>query len=532
MNRFVQLFSELDSTTKTLVKIDALKRYFEDSGSMDILWAIMYMTGRRPRRPVKTKNLRQWAAAEAGIPDWLFDESYYTVGDLSETISLIMPEGDGGIEGPLSDWIEDEIRPLTGMDEEKQHERIIGHLRSMTKMQRFVFIKLITSSFRVGVSQALVIKAVAQFTGLDEAVIAHRLMGEWQPNEDFYQKLISENTSTEDISRPYPFYLAYQLDSPLEELGQPSDWLIEWKYDGIRCQIIKREGQVFIWSRGEEMINQTFPEIEEAAMWLPDGTVLDSELMAWKDDMPLPFSELQKRIGRKKLSKKIIKEVPIAAICFDLLESNGIDLREEPLHHRRKLMVDILNVTSQKQLVQSHPIIASRWQEYAEIRKDARKNRVEGFMLKRQNSTYRTGRRRGDWWKWKIDPLTVDAVMIYAQRGSGRRATLYTDYTFAVWGPEGQLIPFAKAYSGLTDKEIARVDKWVKSNTLERFGPVRSVKPKLVFEIAFEGINKSTRHKSGLAVRFPRILRWREDKKPEDADSKEVLMKMLELVNI
>jgi DNA ligase-1 len=508
-----------------------MRKYFEESGKMDTLWAVAYLTGRRPRRPIKTANLRKWAAEEAGIPDWLFNESYYTVGDLSETISLIMPEGEGILEGALGDWVEEEILPLRGMDEEEQKERIISHLLEMKKMQRFVFIKLITSSFRVGVSQALVTKALAKFTDLEEAVIAHRLMGEWAPSESFYDKLISKEDTSDDISRPYPFYLAYQLEGNLADLGETSEWLVEWKYDGIRCQIIKRDGQVFIWSRGEEMLNNTFPEIEIAAQHLPDGTVLDSELMAWQDNMPMPFSALQKRIGRKKPTKKILAEVPIAAICFDMVEYGSTDLRELPLADRRQQMTQVIKQTGNSHLVESIAVKAENWDTYADIRSQAREKRVEGFMIKRLDSTYRTGRRKGDWWKWKIDPLTVDAVMIYAQRGSGRRATMYSDYTFAVWDGEGKLIPFTKAYSGLTDKEMSRVDKWIKSNTIERFGPVRSVKKELVFEVAFEGINESSRHKSGIAVRFPRILRWREDKKPEDADTLESLQKMLEMVN-
>ncbi|GAB5466488.1 MAG: ATP-dependent DNA ligase [Candidatus Kapaibacteriales bacterium] len=527
MQDFVNLFSSLDSTTKTLEKIGYIEEYLQKSSPLDSIYAISFLTGRKPKGLVNRRKLREWVAKEANVPDWLFDESYYTVGDLGETIALLLPEGKGDLQGSLQEWIENNIYTLKGAEEEDQKELILSSMAQMTKVQRFVYVKLITSSFRVGVSQSLVIKAIAKYAGIEESVVAHRMMGEWPLTEDFYNTLVSTEELGYDSSRPYPFYLAYQLDIGLDELGSPHEWQVEWKYDGIRCQIIKRKGEVFIWSRGEEMINETFPEIAEAALLLPDGTVLDAELMAWKDGLPMRFSDLQRRIGRKKPSKKIMSEVPIAAICFDILEYGDRDIRQEQLIDRRQSLNTVIEDLEDEAIITSEPIVANTWEEYAEIRKNSRDRLVEGFMLKRTDSPYRNGRRKGDWWKWKIDPLTADAVMIYAQRGSGRRATLYSDYTFAVWN-DGKLIPFAKAYSGLTDKEMAKIDKWIKSNTLERFGPVRSVKPEIVFEVAFEGIQRSTRHKSGIAVRFPRIHRVRDDKKPEEADTLDSLLSLIE----
>jgi DNA ligase 1 len=334
-----------------------------------------------------------------------------------------------------------------------------------------------------------------------------------------------------DLSRPYPFHLAHQIDFPLEDLGAIADWQAEWKWDGIRAQLIRRAGESFLWSRGEDLVSERFPEITTASFALPDGTVLDGEILPWKDNSVMPFAQLQRRIGRKTIGKKLLEEVPVVLLCYDVLEFAGEDIRSKPMRERRALLEKILADLPEeaKKTLLLEPIVkAANWNELAEIRAESRNRKVEGFMLKRLDSPYRVGRPRGDWWKWKIDPLTIDAVLIYAQRGTGKRASLYTDYTFAVWNSGGELVPFAKAYSGLTDAEIRRVDRFVRDNTLETFGPVRSVVPKLVFELGFEGIQRSTRHKSGVAVRFPRILRWRDDKKPEDADSLAAIYAMLD----
>jgi DNA ligase-1 len=393
-------------------------------------------------------------------------------------------------------------------------------------MQRFVWNKLITGGFRVGVSQKLVTRALSQFSGIEEAAIAHRLMGEWTPTPDTYRQMLSADTADTDISRPYPFYLAYPLDQAIEKLGAVAQWHAEWKWDGIRAQVIKRADRLFIWSRGEELVTEKYPEIKAAGLKLPDGTVIDGEILPWKEDQPLHFSQLQRRIGRKNISRKIMETVPVVLMAYDLLERNSEDVRQQELGWRYENLVELIARVSDSRLICSPKVEGTRWDTLALAKSKARRLGVEGLMLKRLSSNYGVGRKRGDWWKWKVDPLTVDAVLIYAQSGHGRRSGLYTDYTFGIWDQD-KLVPFAKAYSGLTDEEIRQVDRFIRAHTVERFGPVRAVKPELVFEIAFEDVRESSRHKSGVAVRFPRILRWRTDKKTDEADSIETVRSLL-----
>jgi DNA ligase 1 len=521
MKQFADLYRSLDETTKTNLKIEALVSYFNHTSPENAVWAVNFLIGRRPKQIIPTRKLMEWSAEVAGIPDWLFEESYSAVGDLAETITLLLPEPEHSTALSLKHWIEEKLLPLRKEPEEVQKKEIVSSWMQMNVSERFVYNKLITGAFRVGVSANIVIKALSKYCGISEAVLAHRLTGHWIPDEKFFSTLICSDTKDADISRPYPFYLAYPLEADIENLGEIDEWSIEWKWDGIRSQIIKRNDQIFIWSRGEDLITERFPELEQSARFLPDGTVIDGEILSWKNNQPLPFSELQKRIGRKNLTKKILQDVPTAVMVFDILEHKGEDIRSKTLSERRNILSNLITRLSDDRLILSPNVSAESWNELKIMRETSRENSVEGFMLKRKTSEYKTGRKKGDWWKWKVDPLSVDAVLIYAQRGSGRRATLYTDYTFAVWDEKGNLVPFAKAYSGLTDEEIRQVDSFIRKNTVERFGPVRTVKPELVFEIAFEGIQLSSRHKSGIAVRFPRILRWRHDKKIQEADTLE-----------
>jgi DNA ligase-1 len=427
--------------------------------------------------------------------------------------------------------MEQRLAPLRNLPEEEQRQEMRFIWQELNEAERFLAHKLITGAFRVGVSQRLVTRALAEHAGLDAETLAHRLMGDWQPTERFFEELVGPDTGVEQLSRPYPFMLAHPFEAPLEELGALADWQVEWKWDGIRAQVIRRGEEVYLWSRGEELITERFPEITSAAGELPEGTVLDGEILGWKVDRPLPFADLQRRIGRKTLTKRILADVPAALIVFDVLELAGLDIRERPLAERRQALEELLAGTPAASgpfgsLLPSPLVTASTWEKLLALRQTSREHQAEGFMLKRRDSRYGVGRVRGQWWKWKIEPYTVDAVLIYAQRGSGKRASLYTDYTFGVWD-RGQLVPFAKAYSGLTDAEIREVDSFVRRSTLEKFGPVRSVKPELVFELAFENIQRSTRHKSGIAVRFPRIARWRKDKRADQADSLDTILAML-----
>lgn len=526
MQLFARLFTALDETTRTNVKVDALVAYFQSTPPQDAIWAISFLIGRKPKQVVPTRKLREWAAEVADIPAWLFDACYEVVGDLAETITLVLPGSKNYSSVPLHIWVEHHLLPLRAKGSDIQRREITSAWNQMNRAQRFVWNKLITGGFRVGVSQKLVTRALAQFSGIEASVIAHRLMGNWNPDAAYYHQILSPDTKDADISRPYPFFLAYPLDEEVEKLGDVTKWQAEWKWDGIRAQVIKRENQVFIWSRGEDLITDKFPELCEAAEKLANGTVIDGEILPWKEGRPLHFSELQRRIGRKNVTKKILASVPVVLMAYDLLEYNSEDIRNNELAQRDQKLANLTAQISDHRIIHSPKVNAESWAILAKLKDNARDKAVEGLMLKRLPSYYRVGRRRGDWWKWKVDPLTVDAVLIYAQRGHGRRSGLYTDYTFAVWD-HGKLVPFAKAYSGLNDDEIRRVDRFIQRNTIDRFGPVRSVKPQLVFEIAFEDIRKSPRHKSGVAVRFPRIARWRIDKKIDDADSLETLKALI-----
>jgi DNA ligase-1 len=526
MRAFAQLFTHLDQTTKTTRKVALLVEYFGVANDRDRLWAIAILSGRRPKRSIKSSLLRQWAADLAAIPSWLMEDSYHIVGDLAETIALVLPPPVRTQDRSLTEWV-NSVKELATLTDEEKQATILSAWESMTTAERFVFNKLITGSFRVGVSQKLVIKAIAKFEEQEENAIAHRMMGNWTPDTTGYEELIRSPNPADDNSRPYPFYLAYALEAAPETLGAPNLWQIERKWDGIRGQIIVRAGEIYVWSRGEELMTAKFPEYHSLASLLPDGTVIDGEILPFKDGSPLSFNVLQTRIGRKNVTKKILEAAPVILMAYDLLEYEGEDIRARPLRERRALLEQLVGGLVEPGVLHLSDVLEVRdWAAAVKARAQSRQYFSEGLMVKNLDSEYRSGRKKGDWWKWKIDPLTVDAVMIYAQQGHGRRANLFTDYTFAVWKGD-QLVPFTKAYSGLTDKEFKEITTWVKRNTRERFGPVRSVKPALVFEIAFEGINASSRHKSGIALRFPRMLRWRKDKPIEEVNTLDDLQQML-----
>jgi DNA ligase-1 len=555
VKRFARLFAELDATTATGAKVKALRDYFAEAAPADAAWAAYFLAGGKPRQTVPTGVLRMLACRSAGIPDWLFDESYLAVGDLAETIAHVLPPPAHESDLSLATWVEERLLPLREASPEQQAERIVGYWDELDAAGRFLLTKLIGGGFRVGVSKLLVQRALAEHAGLDPKLVAQRMMGYTdktaRPSAEAFARMLSQDALPAlDAGQPYPFFLAHQLDLPLAAfetaLGAPGDWLIEWKYDGIRAQLVKRGGRVWIWSRGEELVTDRFPEVVAIAQGLPDGTVLDGEIVVWIGDRPAAFALLQQRIGRKTLTKKVLADAPVGFIAYDLLEWNGVDLRATPQGERRATLEQL---GAAHGLVVSPAEVRASWSELAALREESRARGVEGFMLKHRDAHYGSGRRKqeglagGTWWKWKIDPLSVDAVLIYAQAGHGRRASVYTDYTFAVWNrtprdaaeaqavvdaiaarqpaaPEAlQLVPFAKAYSGLTDEEFLRIDAIIRKTTLEKFGPVRSVKPTLVFELGFEGINRSTRHKSGIAVRFPRMLRIRDDKPLHEADT-------------
>jgi DNA ligase-1 len=530
MQRFSQLYADLDRTTKTNAKVRAMVDYFQEAPPEDAAWAVFFLTGQRLKRLISGRALRHWALGATGLPDWLATDCHAAVGDSAETVSLLVDQGLVEPEGapvPLHRWMEERILPLRGEPIEMQEATVTSWWSELPRAEIFLLNKLLTGGFRVGVSKLLVVRALAEVADLPRPVISHRLMGHWQPTADGYRQLLDPETATEDRSKPYPFFLASPLEQEPSALGPIEDWFAEWKWDGIRGQLIRRGGETFLWTRGEELVTERYPELVLVAEKLPDGVVVDGEILAWDENGVMPFSVLQKRIGRDKLGQKILREAPVGFLAYDLLEEQGDDLRDLPMADRRHRLEAVVQEVG-KPLMTSSLLDETSWSALAETRDEARSRRVEGLMLKRKSSPYRTGRQRGDWWKWKIDPLTIDAVLIYAQAGSGRRANLFTDYTFAVWRDDA-LVPIAKAYSGLSDQEIQTLDRWIRRHTIERFGPVRQVEPHHVFELAFEGINPSTRHKSGVALRFPRISRWRSDKKPADADTLEQVRTLLEV---
>ena len=530
MRQFAALYEALDATTSTNAKVDALAAYFTQAPAHDAAWGLWFLTGRRLKRLIAPRLLAQWALEKTGIAPWLFDESMGVAGDLAETISLLLdlPARPPPPEPPsLSQLIEGTLLPLREADESRKRAAVLALWDSLSRRETFLLNKLLTGELRVGVSDTLAVRGLARSAGLSPAVLSHRLMGDWSPSPTLLAALLTPGSTSEaDRSRPYPFFLASPLEEPPAALGERSDFLAEWKWDGIRAQLVRRAGELYLWSRGEELITARFPDLHEPGRALPDGTVLDGEVLAFAEGAPLPFAVLQRRIGRQKLSPRILAEAPAAFMAYDLLEERGEDVRALPLRERRARLARIVEAAAQPRLLLSAEVSAPGWDALAALRAGSRERAVEGLMLKRLSAPYQVGRKRGDWWKWKIDPFAIDAVLLYAQPGSGRRATLLTDLTFGLWdGPA--LVPVAKAYSGLTDAEIDELDRWIRQHTVERFGPVRHVEQVHVFELHFEGIAASPRHKSGVAVRFPRIARWRHDKKPADADTLDTLRRMI-----
>lgn len=535
MKNFAQLIKTLDSTNKTTVKVQALIDYFLKANDADKVWTIAILSHRRPPRPVNTTLLRTWASELANIPLWLFEESYHIVGDLAETIALVIPAANQSSDKSLTVFLQEMIALKKKTDEEKK-TYLYENWKVLNYYERFVFTKLITGGFRIGVSQKLMTRALAKATEIDEDILAYKLMGNWDPNTISFQQLILEENESDYLSKPYPFYLAYAIEGEASDLGDIDEWSAEHKWDGIRSQVILRNDELFVWSRGEELVTDKYPEFEKFISVIPNGTVIDGEILPYPNETIGTFNDLQTRIGRKNVTAALMKKVPVILKVYDLLEWEGKDIRQLPFMKRREILEKMFNdITERSQneipLHISETMHFKSWDELAQERDCSREIHSEGLMLKRKDSPYLVGRKKGDWWKWKVDPLTIDAVLTYAMRGHGRRSNLFTDYTFALWKDneegEKELVTFAKAYSGLTDAEFRKLDAWIKKNTLERFGPVRSVTPHHVFEIAFEGIALSKRHKSGIATRFPRMLRWRKDKNIHEANTLEDLKNLI-----
>ncbi len=543
MHAFCALFETLDRSSGTKARVEALAAYFRAADPADGAWALALLLGKRRRRLITGRRLRQIALERSGLPEWLFDSCHAQVGDSAETIVLLLPQlalpPAPPLELPLAEWMGTRLPTLAALEGEAQAEALLATWAGLPEGQAFLFNKLLTGGFRVGVAAGLVTRALAAVSGLEEAELAHRLMGGFEPSPEAMEALLAplEAGAAAPISRPYPFCLASPLEAERLAATDPAGWQVEWKWDGIRAQLIRRGGQTFLWSRGEELINASFPELEGMAERLEPGTVLDGELTVWPAEASQPsgFGPLQRRLGRQKPGAALLRECPAAFVAYDLLEQGGQDLRPEPLSQRRAALEDLLRGLPQAAstpaagLLRLSPVLPlAGWQVLETLRQQARSVGAEGLMLKALDSAYGVGRRRGLWWKHKLEPMELDAVLLYAQAGSGRRANLYTDYTFGLWDGEGRLVTFAKAYSGLDDGEITELDRWIRRHTTERFGPVRAVEPLQVFTLGFEGVQRSSRHRSGLAVRFPRILRWRRDRTAESADSLTTALALLE----
>ena len=527
MEKFAAFIQQLETSNKTNDKIDAIVQYLNVAPEEDKIWLLALFTGKRPKRSINTALLKEWATAIADIPAWLFAESYHTVGDLGETIALILPKPTHHITKNIATWI-NELNALAKQPDDIKKQYVLNAWSGLDVKEKLIFNKLIGGGFRVGVSHKLLVNAIAKHSGIEANKIMHSIMGKWLPGDTAYEALINGEGMDTNISQPYPFCLAYPIEQEIDTIGAPEHWQAEWKWDGIRGQIIKRNNELFIWSRGEELITHQFPELENLINILPNGCVIDGEILAVENEKVQSFNSLQKRLNRKTVSKKQQEETPVGFYCYDLLEYNNEDYRNKTLAERRTTLQNLIAALAVNKTIFLSPVILfNDWETLKIIREQSREMNSEGLMLKKLSSVYNTGRKRGDWWKWKIDPYSIDAVMIYAQKGAGRRSNFYTDYTFAVKDGD-KLLSIAKAYSGLTDKEIKEVDNFVKKNAIEKFGPVRTVKPELVFEIAFEGIAESSRHKAGIALRFPRIKRWRKDKKAEEINTIEDLKNLLQ----
>ncbi len=528
MKNFIKLINQLESTTKTNEKINLIAEFFLNNSKLDNIWLVGIFLGKTRFKRFSSIKLRKLAQEISELPDWLAEESYLMVGDSAETIALILSKelNLNTEEIGLYEFLKVNYFPLLKLKEEEQFKAIKEIWKNLDEDNNFVFNKILMGGFRIGVSKKIVINALSKAYKIEVTKLTHRLMGVWDVSEEFFESLVIQEESILDVSKPYPFCLANPIEFNYlnNDDFKVGDYIFENKYDGIRCQLIKRSGEIFLWSRGEELLNGSFPEIIEAAKSLDFDFVFDGELLEVQNGLPSLISEIQKRINRKVISQKLITKSNIKLYIFDFIEFNGIDLRNEIILKRKEILNSLL--IDNNRFKQVNIINFENNLEMLEYWKDSRNRNVEGLMIKAKNSLYEDGRKKGVWWKYKVNPYTIDAVLIYAQIGHGKRSGLYTDYTFGLWR-NGELITFAKAYSGLTNKEIIEVDKFIKANTVERFGPVRTVKPELVFELAFEGINLSKRHKSGVAVRFPRILRIRLDKKINEANSIEDLLNLI-----
>ncbi len=590
MIHFTRLFNELDETNHTVEQLAALERYFKAAPAADAAWALHLLIGAKAPRALKNSQLREWISTVADLPTWLVDESCETVGDIAETLALLLPDPPtvpAGGSLALHRLITERLLPLAGLGPEARRDLVVTTWRELDGAQRFIWNKLITGSFRIGVSRTQVARALGKTAGVSASVMAHRLLGFQEPTEAAFRALLAAESANENFG-PYPFQTANAIKSAEpagdptiesldlfprlvgapgtgptitrpEELGSASDWQAEWLLDGLRVQVMRRGDAVLIWSQDEELLNPEFPEIAEAAQLLPDGTVLDGDLVVWpaSDVCPGTRADIQQRLSHATPGAGLQRKLPVVFIAQDIIEAAEIDQRGRPLLARRRQLAEVLAPAadrhretqatrpasgstdgSQMDLFGSPPAAAAHhapfrfraaslvsfgsWEQLASLRREARDHGAAGLILKRTESCYGASVETSAWWIWPIEPLRINAVLIAALPGHGNSPRAFSDYTFAVWCDD-ELVPFAKTGTGLTEIGFRAMDDFIRAHITGKFGPVRSVKAELVFELEFDSVQTSTRHKSGLVVRSARIHRRRPELSAAEADTLEAL---------
>ena len=552
MRRFAELLDRLSLTASRKAKLVLLRDYLRTTPDPDRGWALAALTGDLAFSAAKPAMIRK--AAEARVDPVLFGWSYDYVGDLAETVALIWPS-DPDHRPNREPSLGEVVDALQGAGRQDAPRLIESWLNALEPKGRWALLKLVTGGLRVGVSARLARTAAAMMRPdavseppapeggeqaavlppVDVAEIEEVWHGLMAPYGDLFAWLEGrgERPSAEAPGRFRPVMLATALDEAMDMPRlDPTDFLAEWKWDGVRVQAAREGGVTRLYSRTGDDISAAFPDVVQALAF--EGAV-DGELLVVRDGAVAPFGDLQQRLNRKTASARLVQDYPAAILAYDLLAEGEQDVRALPLTERRERLERLVTEHRGDRLALSPLLTHTTWEDLAALRADPPVGAAaEGLMLKRRDSAYVAGRPKGPWFKWKRDPHVIDAVLMYAQRGHGKRSGFYSDYTFGVWTDEGALTPVGKAYFGFTDEELKQIDKFVRDHTVERFGPVRSVRAErdfgLVLEIAFEGLQRSTRHKSGVAMRFPRVSRIRWDKPAREADTLETVLDLLDAI--
>lgn len=518
MKRFAELCAILESTANAREKMAALTVYFQDAPPPDAIWAIRLLLGWKPSRIATSQTLRRWARECVQFPDWLFEESCAAVGNLLETLALLIPLPDTPGDVPLHVRMQRDLLPLRDLTENEQRAAVSAAWTQMDAQQRFVWNTLLTGGFRPHVSEKTLIRALSAWRGLPTTVLACRLKQEWEPTVAGYRALFSHDIAALDSSQLYPFQRWYEEPPARGASGAIGDWRIDWHRNGMRAQLIKRGSSVFLWSDDHVIVNDTFPEICEAMAAMTDGTVLDGVITAWSADGPLHRAELERRMKRKRLTKKFKHEVPVRYWVYDLLEIQGEDVRTQPFRQRIHQAAGIIPTEVGSVIHLAEPLEAASWHRLHALRNDARRHGADGVLLRRWTASACPSTRKADQWRvWKADPLTAPVVLVYVQALNAASGQRSVEGTFAAWDG-GDLVPVAKTSAGFSDEDVNAIEEFAKQHTVERFGPVRSLKAELVFTLAFDSVSLSTRRKSGLVLHHPRVAGRLLDASIHDAE--------------